>query len=208
MTPALRSRIEAYLATNPPGWCWLDKALALAEAAQSATLAVEIGVFGGRSLIPIAMALDESNHGLSWGIDPWSRESAILPLDPVTDEAHVKWWNSIDLDAIHTQAAASIRHHNLQHRCGLLRTSSEVAAYLFPFTSIDLLHIDGCHVRAVALRDVQTWLPRCKPGAFVVMDDTNWPSTQAAVRELERHCTQLQVLSAPGAEARLYQKRS
>jgi hypothetical protein len=212
MTPALESSIKSYLSTNPPGWCWEAKALAMAESVLTsrAPLIVEVGVFGGRSLIPLALAAKSlPSPSLVIGIDPWQKDSALEALDPVTDAAHISWWSTVDLEAVQARAWRDLITTGLGSHCALLRTSSTLASRLFPPLSISLLHIDGCHVREVAIRDVTTWLPLCRPGALVWMDDTNWASTQEAVRLLESSCSHLLTIPDPatGSETRLFQKR-
>jgi len=56
------------------GWCSLEKATKLINciADIKPDLCVEIGVFGGSSFIPQALAIKENGKGEIVGIDPWS----------------------------------------------------------------------------------------------------------------------------------------
>ena len=71
----LFAQIESELAhpDHQDGWCKLEKANALAAAIVSIqpNLIVEVGVWAGRSLIPMALSLKYLGKGKILGIDPW-----------------------------------------------------------------------------------------------------------------------------------------
>lgn len=210
MTPELHHRIKCYLATNPPGWAWEEKCLKLAAHASvgDVNLVVEIGVFGGRSLVPMALALRWRNCGIAYGIDPWRKDFALEGMDQVADAAHIDWWShKVDLDAIYRTAQRDIYDNGLSRRCVLLRMTSQEAAPLFSPREIDLLHIDGQHTELVSCRDVTTWVPLVRQGGIICFDDTNWASTQKAVGMLAAACDHLETLtSEAGGECRFYRK--
>ena len=72
------------------GWCTIEKAAKLIELIVSNKLetCVEIGVFGGSSLVPQAMAIRYNGGGLVYGIDPWENNSA---LEEMVHPDHRKW---------------------------------------------------------------------------------------------------------------------
>ena len=60
------------------GWCSYEKAEKFVETItdQKPQLCVEIGVFGGSSLIPQALAL-KPHSGVIIGIDPWKNDASL-----------------------------------------------------------------------------------------------------------------------------------
>ncbi len=200
MTKELELKISSTV-PHMPGWCSVEKALAMAEliCKTKPDVVVEIGVFGGRSLIPQAMALMELGRslGVIYGIDPWKKESA---LEGKNDPANDDWWSKVNLHDVHAKAVEAIWQHGLDAYCTLLRCPSQACFGMF--TDIDILHIDGNHSTEASCRDVRLYLPKVRIGGYIWMDDTDWPTTQAAVKLLEAQCKHV---SSVGA-CRLYLK--
>ncbi|MFK4808582.1 hypothetical protein ACI3KW_00070 [Devosia sp. ZW T5_3] len=55
---------------------------------------VEIGVFGGRSLIPPAAALQQSSEAI-YGNETWRTDIA---TEPATNQVNDDWWKKVDLN--------------------------------------------------------------------------------------------------------------
>ena len=163
------------------GWLLPERGCEMADAIFETRpkLCVEIGVFGGRSLISQAFALRELNHGgVVVGIDPWRLEDAI---DGEQDEANRNWWaRNIDIEAIHRGAMKAIWDHRIEPWCTVIRGASQYAAPVF--TELDMLFIDGCHSELASMRDVELWIPKLRQGAYCFLDDYSWPSTQEAYK--------------------------
>lgn len=175
-----------------PGWCSTEKALLMAEIviAEQPTLVVELGVFGGRSFIPLALTLAEINKEqpvkrIAVGIDPWSNAVAIEGMDPndANDTRNIEYWSQVPMADVLRRCSNAIDKLKLWPVAALLHGRAEELHSLFAPDSIDICHIDGNH--HTAIRDVQLWLPKCRPGATVIFDDANWNETQSALRLLE-----------------------
>ncbi len=216
MIPQLEQQITDLINPIPPrrpleGWCLLEKAKQLAQLVLDVrpSLVGELGVFGGRSLIPQALAMRETGGGVCFGVDTWSAEIAIEAFDPsdADDAKQIAWWATIDMHEIYRGCAKAIEDLKLDDYCGLIRARSEYAAQLFALESIDILHIDGDHQQISSCRDVSLWLPRVKPGGYVWFDDTNWPQTQAALGLLEQQCRKIRETTLGESQWRLYQKQ-
>lgn len=165
------------------GWLLPERGCEMADAIfeTKPKLCVELGVFGGRSLVSQAFALRELNHGgMVVGVDPWRVEDA---LDGEQDEANRNWWaRNIDIEAIHRGAMKAIWDHRLEPWCAVVRSASQYAAPMFG--EIEMLFIDGNHSELASMRDVETWVPKVKSGCYIFADDNDWGSTGPAYSRL------------------------
>ena len=191
LTDDLARRIED-LRPSIPGWCSPEKAAALAGAVLvlQARTVVEIGVFGGSSLIPIAMALQHQGSGCVFGIDPWDTSSA---LEEMVDPANLEWWRGVDLESIRKGCELLLERHALNFFARLVQGRSEDVVGRFVGASVDLLHIDGNHSEAKSVRDVELYLPKVRAGGLVFFDDVQWVeggrhTTARAVELLKEAC--------------------
>lgn len=172
MSESLYQQIEGARPTLA-GWCTPDKARKLADLVldNRPALAVEIGTFGASSLCPIALAMKSIGHGMTVGVDPWTREAC---LEDMVEPANLSWWGKLDIEAIYRGAVTAIDRLGLKDFCRLIRARSEDAVNEFDDGSIGLLHIDGNHSEEPAYRDVVLYLPKVVSGGFIVCDDIDW----------------------------------
>lgn len=164
------------------GWTTPERAIEMADLLieHKCRKYVEIGIFGGRTLIAAAMAMREMNiEGMAIGIDPWRVEAAL----EAENEANRDWWRKVDLEGIHRGCMSAIWAHHLEPWCTVIRAQSEHVFRLF--SGIDALLIDGNHSEPVSVRDVLNYLPSVLDGGIVIMDDCDWQSTKAAQKMLE-----------------------
>jgi len=194
----LNKEISAVL-KDIQGWCSEDKASKIASLIinEKPKLCVEIGVFGGASLIPQAMALKFNKKGIIYGIDPWANTSA---LEEMVDEKHKEWWNKIDLEYIYEHCKKNVSDNKLNDYCVLIRDKSENVVNQFQDNSIDLLHIDGNHSEAVSYTDSTLYLPKVKSGGIILFDDIWWtendmPTTRKAVVFLLESCDKIDIIA-------------
>lgn len=171
---------------NLHGWCSPFKASILLDLTlmTQPNIVVEIGVYGGKSLVPIAMGLRENRRGMIYGIDPWSSQASIEGMDGVNKV----WWGALDHAKILQGLQSSISRLNLQDYITLICSSSEEAT---PIQNIDMLHIDGNHSEQSAFFDVNKWVRLVKPGGLILFDDTTWDTTGRAVKWLDENCIKL-----------------
>lgn len=183
------------------GWCSAEKARAMMELVGrvAPAICVEIGVFGGRSLVAMGDACRQVGRGHVYGIDPWTATAA---LETVAEEANRKWWADLDYEETYLGCMAGIGRLGLDPWITVLRTTSARAARLF--SAIDILHIDGNHSEDVSTRDVDTYLPLVRPGGHVWFDDMDWPTTRNAQTVLLSQCDEVDVVGNCG----LFQKRA
>lgn len=168
------------------GWCSHNKAAILMDLIfmLEPKTVVEIGVFGGKSLIPMATALRTVGKGKIFGIDPWD------PLESIEgmDGENYNWWGQVDHEKILNGLKAKIAQFALNEQIILLKTTSELAP---PIPDIDILHIDGNHSEKAAYLDVNKWVPLVKKGGLIIFDDITWGSNKSAVEWLDEYCIKL-----------------
>jgi len=118
-------------------------------------LLVELGTHYGESYFGFCQAIAEKNIACScYAVDSW------------TGEVHAGFYDeSVYLDVTaYNQASYSDFSY-------LLRTTFDNALSNFADESIDLLHIDGLHTYEAVSHDLQSWLPKVKPGGIILMHD-------------------------------------
>lgn len=187
-----------YLDRALGGWCPAEKARQMAGLVLMVKprVVVEIGVYGGKSLLPQAAALRHLHkqgqpRGIIWGIDPWTVDAADEGWEGAEGHKadHRRWWlDKSDLDGQLARTAQVTTELELWPYTRLVGLGSERVADAFTDMPIDILHVDGNHASAVCTRDVRLFVPRVRPGGWVWMDDTGWETTQPAVREMNARC--------------------
>jgi hypothetical protein len=183
---------------NIHGWCEESKALKMSQfiIERNFNLCVEIGVFGGASLLPQALSLKYNNKGVVFGIDPWDNESA---LESMTEEANIKWWGYVDLDQMYNHCVENIKKYEVENFCKLIKNKSENVCDKFKDNSIDMLHIDGNHSEDLAYKDATLYLSKVKRNGVIFFDDIHWTednvaTTRKALSYLMEHCIRLELI--------------
>ena len=155
------------------GWCTHEKAIRMMEfIPENASLAVELGVWGGKSLLPIAIKC----KGDVYGIDAWDVDAS---LEGKNDAANDQWWSKINYNDMYSYTNNLMIKHNCQN-VTLLRMKSRDAINLFEDSSIDFLHQDSNHSEEVSCEEVELYHSKVKPGGIWCFDDTDWATTKKA----------------------------
>lgn len=151
------------------GWATVEKAqtLAMFVLTMRPRTVVEIGVFGGRSLIPMAMALRHlGSTGRVVGIDPWSMDASIVGQEGENRE----WWGKLNHEAIFQGFLTTINKMGLNEVVEIRRMTSDDYE---PKNGISILSIDGNHGPQV-LRDIKRYAPKVAIGGYLILDDLHW----------------------------------
>lgn len=161
------------------GWASLEKAEALAMTTLilRPTVAVEIGVFAGRSVLPVALVMREVGHGVIHCIDPYSPQSSAEGYD----KTNADWWTNV---ANHEHAKKQFE--GMVEACRLkdiVRVHVCRSDDIEPPATIDLLHVDGQHTLQ-AVRDVTRYGANVRIGGIVFMDDVGWQNEGRAEVEM------------------------
>lgn len=170
------------------GWCSPEKAAAIAENIEkyNCKRCLEFGVFGGRSVVAMALA----HKLLNWdapdaiviGVDPWRNEDCLEGNLSQTDK---EWWGKLDLHIIHRRCMETIWNLGLESRVLIIRSTAHAAAPALGY-KWDMIHVDSTHSEEASTRDVKLAMKMIRPGGVLVMDDIDWPTTAKAVALLDK----------------------
>ncbi len=180
-----QSRVDAIIENELPkldGWCTPEKGKRMAELSRGASLCVELGVFGGRGLVAIALALADQGFGRADGIDPFTADAC---ADGTNDRENTEWWRGVNFDGIARSAQEALYRLKLTPYASLIRMLSNEVVGFYDDGTVDVLHQDSNHSEEVSSREVALWTPKIRPGGYWIADDTTWPSTKKSQRELE-----------------------
>lgn len=162
------------------GWCTQRKALRLIELIMDsgAKDVLEIGVFGGASLIPMALALKDC-RGTVVGVEAWD---ANVATSEATTEENDKWWHDIDICKIKAGFWDSVKRYELFGIIKILEMDSDRAYECLSNGNrrFELIHVDGAHAENQALRDVRSAMSILGRKDIIVLDDIEWPTVEAA----------------------------
>lgn len=118
---------------------------------------VELGVDRGESYFAFCQSASENRTGTRcFGVDTWRGDQHAGGYDETTF-GQVSGHNRASHETFST----------------LIRASFDAACEQFEPESIDLLHIDGFHTEAAARDDVETWLPKVRPGGVILLHDVD-----------------------------------
>lgn len=164
------------------GWCSVEKAHLLASiiVATRPDVVLEVGIWAGRSLVPMAMAVHHVKNGKVVGIDPWSKDAATAGLDG----ANLQWWSTVPYEDIYNQFTSALKKFGVSQVVEIHRNNSDDVESP---EEIGLAHLDGNHSEQ-AVKDVIRFCPQVKRGGFCFMDDVTWTGggVTSAVLELEK----------------------
>lgn len=162
------------------GWCSVHKmenmwremhAVIDAKKTGEGIVAIELGVFGARSMIPVAHLMKERGMiGTLYGIDPWAKQEAIRGYEGENE----RWWSAIDLPETLKQAHILVKHYELHDHITFLTTTSDRAAVLFKDQEIDFFHCDAQHTFEQFRKDVDNYVPQVRKGCPIIVDDVGW----------------------------------
>lgn len=177
------------------GWCTKEKALNFIDLVLEVNpqVCVEIGVFGGSSLFPVAAALKFLNQGIIYAIDPWDKVENLRNYDPVNDLTNFIWWGSLNYDYIYSSYLKLLKKYDIEDYCITLKTTSE-AAITDIVGDIDILYIDGGHSERAFSADASLYLPKVRSGGYIWLNDTLWEQSQSAIELLLEECEVLKLI--------------
>jgi hypothetical protein len=120
-------------------------------------LLVELGVDRGESYFAFCQsAVENATQTRCFGIDTWRGDPQAGGYDETTF-AQVFEHNRENYEAFST----------------LLRSEFDDALSQFEPEGIDVLHLDGLHTEAAVRHDVDSWVPKLRPGGLLLLHDVD-----------------------------------
>lgn len=149
------------------GWGSVTKGCALASLvlAMKPTTCVEIGVMGGRSLLPMAWATQENKAGQVIGIDPY--DANISARDQFAQ--HADFWQSVPHDKIHAQFLAMVKRFDLGNVVKLIRKPSDEVEPM----RCQLIHFDAS-AGEPTVQDAERFGPLVDVGGIAMFSSVMW----------------------------------
>ncbi len=150
-------------------WCSREKASLLMDCVflTRPKVCVEVGVFTGSSLLPVAVTLKHLKRGKVFAVDAWDNEEAVRYSKK--EDANKMWWSSIDMKAALRAFSQSIDAWKLNSYVRIIAKPSVDAVFFVP--SIDFIHIDGNPSKEGFLQDLLDYLPKVKVGGYVLFSN-------------------------------------
>lgn len=161
------------------GWCSKEKALAIAKLIKPNYFCVELGVWGGKSLLP--MCLMTNNTVI--GIDSWSKDAS---LEGENSKLNDEWWSKINYDSMFEYTKKMLTNYKC-YNSRLVRAKSVDVSDKFKDESIDVLHQDSNHSEKISCEEVELYHNKVKKNGFWIFDDTNWETTKEAQKLLSHY---------------------
>jgi Methyltransferase domain len=183
-----------------PGWCHEEKATWMADHIRGSgyKVAAEIGVFAGRSLFPIALAIEANQGRAVYAVEAWDREVA---TSTPTDEVNDYWWRTEDLSRAKSQFLTEMVSQGLVDLIKVIELPSDIAwkAVLRHIGRVvEFLHIDGAHSEDQSISDAAHWSQLVVPGGTIVLDDIDWPSVRKANEFLTGQFERIEEITGAG----------
>jgi len=153
------------------GWCSLNKAGCIIDCINEICsntkdpVCVEVGVYGGKSVIPVVLELKRLKKGKLYAIDPWDNIEATKGYVG----EHYNFWCNVDLNSIYYVFINLLLENECQDLVEIIRKPSDDAPEI---SDINFLYIDGQHTEQ-AIRDVHKYASKIVLNGYCVVDDIN-----------------------------------
>ncbi len=165
------------------GWTSPIKAKLLARTVydNKLTSCLEVGVYGGASAIPVALALKALGTGTIACVDPWDPEASAMGQE----EVNAKWWRELDHNAILSSFKGFRYALGLYEYMPIYRMTNKAYYEQLTGAYYDYLNIDANHSVEESVWDIQHFVPLVKVGGYIWQDDIHWQNRSDAYELLK-----------------------
>lgn len=191
------------------GWCSVEKALDFIDLVlkEKPKVYVEIGVFAGRSVFPVASALKYLGQGVIICIDPWNKLECLKQLTLKEDQPHLNWWSKTRFDEVYNSFTILSKRYGLEKYCRIIKTTAQKAVSEID-DSIDILYLDAIYSEPIALEIVQLYLPKVRSGGYIWINDALGGKVGASTAFILESCEHVNLFEYPNDSAcNLFKKR-
>jgi predicted O-methyltransferase YrrM len=190
--PAIVSAVIRAAELRLEGKCSREKALFLARTvlAECPRVGVEIGVFGGRSIIPCAAAMRHNGAGFMFAVETWAPDATVA--NP-TDDAPDASWSRVELPRVKHEFYRFVAAVDLTRQVRLVEARPGQAAMLFD--QIDFLHVSGSQCVGKAAEAALLYASKVRRGGIVVLDGIDWTGAESGREILCDLCDELTTLT-------------
>lgn len=152
-------------------------------------ICVEVGVFAGATLLPVAVTLKYLGGGKAYAIDAWSNDVATFNMKP--HDHNRERWSQLDLKAVYYKFKSRLYDWDVESKVKILKKTSEKAAP--DVNQIDFLHLDGDYTEEGSYNDAVLYLSKVKPGGYILYSNVlllvnGFQPKLKAFRHLLNHC--------------------
>jgi len=167
----LKKSVTRHLAAEKL-WCTEEKANLLMDLIllTKPSICVEIGVFNGSTVLPVAATLKYVNHGKIYAVDAWSNVEASKNLRD--NSSHKDWWSTVNMVDVARDFNSMIKAWALGNYCIPIHSTSE--NFSSQIETIDFLHLDGDFSSIGSLQDVEMYLPKVKKNGTILLSNATW----------------------------------
>jgi hypothetical protein len=169
MTSALFKQIED-LIPGLDGWCGVQRACEFASliVGMRPETTAELGVWGGRCALAMALAHKHNGYGRVIAIDPWSAAASVE--GQAGEDQH--WWNDqAKHDLVYGRFMDNVARLGVENFIHIERKRSDDVT--LDTDSVSVLAIDANHGEQ-AIQDVKRYSPAVPVGGWIFMDDMGW----------------------------------
>jgi hypothetical protein len=132
-----------------------------------------------RSVVELGSHFGVSFFAFCEAAQAFSADTFVYAIDSWQGDEHAGHYG----EDVYGRVQAEQQQQHRQHS-RLIRSSFDEAAQHFASASIDLLHIDGLHTYTAVKHDLDTWLPKVRPGGTILFHDTNVREREFGVWQL------------------------
>lgn len=160
-----------------PGFAAKEKVQFMYELARRVqpSLAVEVGVYGGRTLFPLKLG---APNAFVVGIDAWDG-NVCTEGEP---DNYTEIWRAHDFEGIYRGVLDECARTAFPPT--LIRANHLDSVRQFSDQTIDILHEDGNHSPTICRRSMDVWIPKLRVGGILVWDDPGWADNEELVRSV------------------------
>lgn len=149
---------------------------------------VQLGVFAGATLFPMAMAHKFVNNGHVNGIDTWGYAAS---LDGKNHPDVDMFWRGMDFERIYSEFQTRCQMEEWSGFAAYFRLNTKNAHELFADESVTLLHQDSAHNVETIVAEIKAWSPKIKKGGYWVISAANWGEAVDGYLQLPKYAFKL-----------------